>query len=50
MIGQTVAVFLSLGIIDHFISDTYREFEEKKFVNDVQNIIEVFPKVFLQAV
>ena len=38
--------YLSLGIIDHFISDTYRKFEERKFVNDVQNIIEEFPKKF----
>ena len=38
--------YLCLGIIDHFISDTYRKFDERKFVNDVQNIIEEFPKKF----
>ena len=32
--------YLSLGIIDHLISDTYKKFEERKFVNGVQNIIE----------
>ena len=38
--------YLSLRIIDHFLSDTYRKFEERKFVNDVQNIVEEFPKKF----
>ena len=42
--GTNSCSYLSLGIIDHFISDTYRKFEERKFVNDVQNIIEEFPK------
>ena len=44
--GTNGCSYLSLGIIDHFISDTYRKFEERKFVNDVQNIIEEFPKKF----
>ena len=44
--GTNSCSYLSLGIIDHFISDTYRKFEERKFVNDVQNIIEEFPKKF----
>ena len=38
--------YLSLGIIYRFISGTYRKFEERKLVNDVQNVIEEFPKKF----
>ena len=44
--GTKSCSYLSLGIVDHFISDTYRKFEEREFVNDVQNIIEEFPKKF----
>ena len=44
--GTNSCSYLSLGTIDHFISDTYWKFEERKFVNDVQNIIEEFPKKF----
>ena len=43
--GTNSCSYLSLGIIDHFISDSYRKFEESKFVNGVQNIIEEFPKI-----
>ena len=32
--------------MDHFISDSYRKLEERKFVKDFQNIIEEFPKKF----
>ena len=35
---------MSIGIIDHFISGTYRKFEERKFINDIQKIIEEVPK------
>ena len=44
--GANSCRYLSLGIVDHFISDTCRKFEERKFVNDVQSIIEEFPKKF----
>ena len=44
--GTNSCSYLSLGIIDHFISDTYRKFDERKFVNDVPNIIEKFSKKF----
>ena len=44
--GTNGCCYLSLGIIDHFISDTYRKFEERKFINELQNIIEEFPKKF----
>ena len=44
--GTNSCSYLSLGIIDHFISDTYRKFEERNFVNSVQNIIDEFSKNF----
>ena len=44
--GTNSCSYLSLGIINHFISDTYRKFEERKFVNEVQNIVEEYPKKF----
>ena len=44
--GTNSCSYPSLGIIDHFISDTYRKFEERNFVTDIQNVIEEFPKKF----
>ena len=44
--GTNSCSYLSLGIIDHFITDTYMKFEERKFLNDTQNINEEFPKNF----
>ena len=44
--GTKSCSYLSLRIMDHFISDTYKKFEERKFVKDLQNIIEEFPKKF----
>ena len=41
--GTNSCSSLSLGNIDHFITDTYRKFEKRKFLNDIQNIIEEFP-------
>ena len=38
--------YLSLGVIDHFITGTYKKFEERKFVSDIQSITEEFPKKF----
>ena len=38
--------YSSLGITDHFISGTDRKLEERKFVKNVQNIIEEFSKKF----
>ena len=35
---------MSIGIIDNFISGTYRKFEERKFIKNIQNIIEEVPK------
>ena len=44
--GTNTCSYLSLGVMDHFISDSYRKLEERKFVKDFQNIIEEFPKKF----
>ena len=44
--GTNSCSYLSLGSIDHFISGTYRKFEEREFASEVQSIIEEFPKKF----
>ena len=36
--------YLSLGVIDHFITGTYKKFEERKFVSDIQSITKNFPR------
>ena len=36
--GTNSCSYLSLGIVDHFVSDTYRKSEERKFVNGIQNL------------
>ena len=47
--GTNSCSYLSLGIVDHFASSTCKKFMEKKFVSDVESIIEEFPKRFNQV-
>ena len=47
--GTNSCSYLSLGIVDHFASSTCKKIMEKKFVSDVESIIEEFPKRFNQV-